>query len=165
MFLFFFLSDKKLVKNNFLKLFPSEIREKTDDILSNISKKLGGYVVAQTLVSGSVWITMTLGLLIFKIKYALLLGLIAGVLSIIPVVGSALSLVICLIACYEAGIKTLIIVTVLFTISHFIENHIARPWVYSKFLNLHPIIIFLALFYAISSKKLPVLILKFIPGL
>lgn len=144
-FMYFFLADKQLVKGNFIKLFPSEIRGKTEEILTNISKKLGGYVVAQTLVSGSVWVTMTIGLLLFHIKYALLLGLIAGVLSIIPIVGSGISLIICLIACYEAGIKTLIIVTVLYTISHFIENHVVRPYIYSKFLSLHPIIVFLAL--------------------
>ena len=42
--------------------------------------------------------------------------------------------------------KTMIIVTVLFTISHFVENHVVRPYVYSKFLNLHQIVIFFALF-------------------
>ena len=162
-FLYFFLADKRLVKNCFLKLLPSEIREKTNELLSNISKKLGGYVVAQTLVSGSVWITMTLGLLLFHIKYALLLGLIAGVLSIIPIVGSGLSLIICLIACYEAGIKTLIIVTVLYTISHFIENHVVRPYIYSKFLSLHPIIVFLALF--VGAKYAGVIGVIFAPPL
>ena len=59
--------DEKLVKDNMVKLLPSEIREKTDELATLICEKLGGYVVAQTLVSGSVWITMTIGLLIFKI--------------------------------------------------------------------------------------------------
>lgn len=145
-FLFFLLADKKAVKGKLLKMFPAEMREKTAKIFKTISEKLGGYVVAQAVVSGSVWVTMTLGLLLFGINYAFILGLIAGVLSIIPVVGSGLSLVICLIATYEAGIKSMIIVAVLFTISHFIENHVVRPYVYSKFLSLHPIIIFLALF-------------------
>ena len=61
MFLFFFLSDKKPVKNAFIKLFPSEMREKTENILSTIAKKLGGYVIAQVFVSGSVWLTLTIG--------------------------------------------------------------------------------------------------------
>ena len=162
-FLYFFLADKQLIKNNFLKLFPAEMRNKTEEILGNISQKLGGYVIAQTLVSGSVWVTMTVGLLLFHIKYAWVLGLIAGVLSIIPIVGSGISLIICLIACYEAGIKTLIIVTVLYTLSHFIENHVVRPYIYSKFLSLHPIIVFLALF--VGAKYAGVIGVIFAPPL
>jgi len=143
--LFFFLVDKEQIKMAIIKLFPIEYREKTSSLIDTIGKKLSGYVFAQTLVSGSVWITMTIGLLIFKINYAILLGVIAGVLSIIPIVGSGISLVICLIATYEMGLKYLIIVTVLYTLSHFIENHVVRPYVYSKFLKLHQVIIFIAL--------------------
>ena len=144
--LFFLLTDKKQVDDCCYRLLPKEVREKASNLIKNICEKLGGYVNAQFLVSGSVWITMTIGLLIFKINYALILGLIAGLLSLLPIIGSAISLVICLIATYEAGIKPMIIVTILFTISHFLENHVVRPYIYSKFLDLHPIIIFLALF-------------------
>ena len=144
--LFFFMLDNDKIKDAVTKLFPSQYREKTKELINTVCEKLSGYVFAQTVVSGSVWITMTIGLLLFNIDYAILLGLIAGILSIIPIIGSGISLIICLIATCEAGIKTLIIVTVLYTISHFIENHIVRPYVYSKFLNLHQAIIFLALF-------------------
>ncbi|MCQ2753633.1 MAG: AI-2E family transporter [bacterium] len=160
-FMFFFLADKDIISKGFLKFFPVEIRQKASDITDTILEKLGGYVVAQFIVSASVWIVMTLGLLIFHINYALILGLIAGVLSIIPVLGSALSLVICLIATYESGIWALVIVTVMFTLSHFVENNVVRPWVYSKFLNLHPVIIFLALF--VGAKYAGVLGVIFAP--
>lgn len=143
--LFFFMVDKVQIKTAITKLFPIEYREKTEKIIDTVSKKLSGYIIAQTLVSGSVWVTMTLGLIAFKIKYAFLLGLIAGILSIIPIVGSGISLIVCLIATYEMGLKYLIIVAILYTVSHFIENHVVRPYVYSKFLNLHQVIIFLAL--------------------
>jgi len=143
--LFFFLVDKKRINKAIIKLFPIEYREKTSQIIHTVGEKLSGYVFAQTVVSGSVWVTMTIGLLLFKINYAILLGLIAGILSIIPIVGSGISLVICLIATYQMGVKYLIIVTILYTLSHFIENHVVRPYVYSKFLNLHQVIIFLAL--------------------
>ena len=145
-FIFFMLTDKELIKKNYLMLFPSEIRKKVEQITDSITEKLGGYAVAQAVVSGSVWLTMTLGLLLFKIDYALILGLIAGVMSIIPVVGSALSLVICLIATYQAGWQAMLVVAIMFTISHFIENNVVRPYIYSKFLDLHPLIVFLALF-------------------
>ena len=160
-FVFFLILDDKIIKENILRLFPKELREKTQTIIDNIAEKLSGYIMAQTVVCASVWITMTLGLLLFKIDYAIILGLIAGIMAMIPVVGSAISLIICLIATYSFGIKTLIIVTVLFTISHFIENHIVRPYVYSKFLNLHQIIIFLALF--IGAKYAGVLGVLFAP--
>jgi len=143
--LFFFMVDKDRIRKAILKIFPSEYREKAGEIITTVETKLSGYVLAQTVVSGSVWVIMTLGLLLFKINYAILLGVIAGILSIIPIVGSAISLVICLIATCDMGAKALIIVTVLYFFSHFIENHVVRPYVYSKYLDLHQAIIFIAL--------------------
>lgn len=143
--LFFFLVDKKQIRDAIIKLFPSEYREKTGNLLDKVTEKLSGYVLAQTLVSGSVWVTMTIGLLIFKVEYAFALGIIAGILSIIPIIGSGLSLIICLMATFSMGWKYLLLVTILYTISHFIENHVVRPYVYSRFLDLHQVIIFIAL--------------------
>jgi predicted PurR-regulated permease PerM len=145
-FIFFMLVDKDVIKKTYLKFYPSEIRKKAERISDCIFDKLGGYVFAQTVISGSVWLFMTIGLILFKIKYAFILGIICGILSIIPVVGSALSLIISLIATYQCGFLTLVIVTVLYCLSHIFENNVVRPYIYSKFMNIHPIIIFMSLF-------------------
>ena len=60
---YYFMADKEKVKNGYLMLFPDTMKEKASDIISSISAKIGGYVVAQIATMSSVGIIMTIGLL------------------------------------------------------------------------------------------------------
>ncbi len=145
-FTFFLLVDKDYIRNSILKFFPSSLRNKTNGIIKIVSQRIGGYVIAQTCAITSVGIIMIIGLWLFKIPYALLLGLITAVLDIIPVVGPAIGLIICLVATYEVGIRALLVVTLVFVIAQFVENNFVRPYAYGKLMNLHPMLIFIFLF-------------------
>ena len=48
-FLFFFMQDKKNIKTTVLNYFPANIKNRTEEIIDNISLKMGGYVFAQTM--------------------------------------------------------------------------------------------------------------------
>lgn len=146
--IFNFVSDKTNIKNYFLKAFPSNMRKKAEEIGKIISDKMGGYVIALLLTSFSVGIIMLVGLLILKIPYALLLAIITAVLDIIPIVGPALALIICLIAVYETGTFAIISVISIFILAQFIENNFVRPYVFGKVMHIHPVVIFLFIFIA-----------------
>ena len=139
------------------------MKEKADEIIEAISKKIAGYVVAQITTMSSVGLIMTLGLLIAGIDYALLLGLITAVLDIIPVVGPAIALVICLITAYKGGALALVAVLVVFIIAQWAENNLVRPYIFGKFLDLHPLIIYLFLF--ITAQYLGIVGVIFAPAI
>ena len=161
--IYYFMADKKTVHDTFLKLFPSHMRTRADEIINTIAQKIGGYVIAQITTMVSVGIIMTIGLLILKVEYALLLGLITSVLDLIPVVGPLLALIICLVVSYKAGVGVLAMIIVVFAIAQLTENNFVRPYVFSKFLDLHPIIIYLSLF--ITAKYLGIIGLVFAPAI
>ena len=94
----------------------------------------------------SVGLVMAIGLSIMRIDYALLLALITMVLDLIPVVGPTIALVICVIATSQSGIVAVTTVVVVFAIAQLVENNFVRPFVFGKFLNLHPLLIYLFLF-------------------
>jgi len=52
-----------------------------------ISKKVGGYVLGQLILMFSMGLLITIGLTIAKVEFSLMLGAIAGLLDIIPVLG------------------------------------------------------------------------------
>jgi len=106
---------------------------------------------------------MALGLLIIKVDYAVLLGLITAVLDIVPVVGPALALIICLITAYKAGPLTLALIVVVFSIAQIAENNLVRPYIFGKFLDLHPLIIYL--FLLITAQHLGVVGVIFAPAI
>ena len=161
--IYYFMADKELVKNTYMSLFPAQMKEKADEIIEAISKKIGGYVVAQITTMTSVGLIMTLGLLIAGIDYALLLGLITAVLDIIPVVGPAIALIICLITAYKGGAIAIVAVLIVFVIAQWAENNLVRPYIFSKFLDLHPLIIYLFIF--ITAQYLGVVGVIFAPAI
>lgn len=161
--MYYFMADKDTVRETIIKLFPSQMREKAAEIIETISKKIGGYVVAQITTMAGVGIVMTLGLMLLKVDYALLLGLITAILDIIPVVGPAIALVICLIASYKSGWAILAGICVVFSIAQLSENNFVRPYVFGKFLDIHPLIVYLFLF--LTAKYMGVIGVIFAPAI
>lgn len=146
--IFNFVSDKETIKNYYIKSFPANLRKKAEHLGSIITDKLGGYVFALLATSASVSLVMLIGLLILKVPYALLLAILTGVLDIIPIIGPAIALVICILAVYESGTTVILSVIGIFILSQLIENNFVRPYIFSKVMKIHPIVIFLFLFLA-----------------
>lgn len=161
--IYYFMADKEQVKESYMSLFPAQMKKRADEIIETISKKIGGYVLAQIVTMTSVGIIMTIGLLLIKVEYAVLLGLITAVLDIIPVVGPTIALIICLITAYNAGPLTLALILLVFAIAQLAENNFVRPYIFGKFLDLHPLIIYFFLF--ITAQYLGVIGVIFAPAI
>ena len=146
--IFNFVSDKSIIKNYYLKSFPKNMRKKAEEVGKIISEKMGGYVIALILTSLSVGLVMLIGLSVLKVPYALLLAIVTAVFDIIPIVGPAFALIICLIAVYESGTFAIISVIAVFILSQLIENNFVRPYVFGKVMHIHTIVIFLFMFIA-----------------
>lgn len=161
--IYYFMADKEEVKKAYMSLFPAQMKERADEIIETISKKIGGYVIAQITTMTSVGIIMAIGLLLIKVEYAVLLGIITAVLDIVPVVGPGLALIICLITAYKAGPLTLALILLVFAIAQIAENNLVRPYIFGKFLDLHPLIIYLFLF--ITAQHIGVVGVIFAPAI
>lgn len=145
MIVFYFLMDKDVLKKGFIRFFPEHMKEKANFIIANISSKVGGYVIAQILSMVAVGLLTTIGLFFLKVDYALLLGLITGILDIIPIVGPTIALILCLIMTYQMGPIGIALVIIMFLLAQWIAANLVRPIVFGKFLNLHPLVIIFAL--------------------
>ena len=85
MIIFYLLVDKKYFVEKFTQLFPANLKERAVFILTSISNKVGGYVRAQVLSMAAIGIMQMVVLMILGVEYPLLLGLITGILDIVPV--------------------------------------------------------------------------------
>lgn len=148
MIVFYFMADKAVIRNGFMNLFPIEMKDKALEMYENISNKVGGYVIAQLLGMVAVGILTAIGLFLIKVDYALLLGLVTGVLDIIPIIGPTIALILCLIMANQMGVWGFVLVIVVFLAAQWISNNLIRPIVFGRFLNLHPLIIIFALLVA-----------------
>lgn len=161
--IYYFLVDKKSIRKTFLMLFPKTMKKKADRIVETISQKIGGYIVAQGVTILSIGLIFMLCLMLLKVDYAVLLGLITTVLDIIPVVGPAIALGICLVMCYQMGPMTLALIVLSFFFAQWIENNFVRPYIFGKFLDIHPLLIFFSIF--VTAQFLGVIGVIFAPAL
>lgn len=148
MIVFYFMSDKKVIKDGLIRFFPKDMKLKAAELYDTISVNVGGYVIAQILNMVAIGLLTALGMFILKVDYALLLGLITGVLDIVPVVGPTVALILCLIMAYQMGWVKLALVVLAFLTAQWVSNNLVRPIIFGKFLNLHPLIIIFSLLIA-----------------
>ncbi len=148
MIVYYILMDKTYLRNKFLEFFPSTLREKANHILTSISSKVGGYVRAQILSMIAVGIMTSIVLMVLGVEYSVLLGLISGVLDIIPLLGPTIALAVILLVAYPLGAVKIILAILGFFLVQQLSNYVVRPVLFGKFMALHPLMIFLALFVA-----------------
>ena len=148
MIVYYLLVDKDYLRKKFIEFFPQDIKDKANQILISISNKVGGYVGAQLLSMAAVGIMTTIFLVMLGVNYSLLLGLITGILDIVPLVGPTLAIGIILLVAYPFGIIKAILIIAAFLLVQQLSNYIVRPILFGKYMQLHPLMIFLALFLA-----------------
>lgn len=147
----FLLLDKNILKNGYLKLFPPKYRDTVKHITETITKKVGGYVRGQLLLMTLVGLLTALGLKLIGLEFALLLGIIAGLLEIIPIAGPVLAAVPGVIVALAQDPILALWAIVVYLVVQRLENHILTPMILGTFLEMHPLIIIIAILTAAST--------------
>ncbi len=136
-----FLKDKNYLRDKFLTLFPSHKRKKVSEISSTISSKVGGYVISQLFASLFIGLFTTIGFAIVQIKFSLILGTIAGVSDIVPIVGPTIATIIIALVIFAQKPILVIPGILLFLIAQWLSDNVVKPILMSKFLDLHSLTI------------------------
>lgn len=152
---FFLSNDREQIKNYTLKLFPYHVRKRTSEVIDELESKVGGYVTAQFLSITIVGIIVAVTLLILRVEYAVLLGFISAVLDLIPVVGPILAGVLILLIAFPKGLLIAILAVSSLLLGQFVENNWAKPYFFSKYMDLHPLVVIFS--FVIAAKFLGVI--------
>ncbi len=145
-FTYFLMVDREKLLTAALRFFPKKSREKIREIYEISEQKLSKFVSGQFIASASVGLIVIVGLLCLKVDSAIILGCVSAVLDIVPIVGPAIALVVCLAVVYKLGWTIVILTAVIFIIAQVVENNVVKPYVFGKFMDLHPIVIYIFLF-------------------
>ncbi|MBQ3641171.1 AI-2E family transporter [bacterium] len=145
---FYLLCEENIMRDTVIKMFPPKIKDRAKEVYEAIEQKVGGYIMAQIALMSSVGIATALGLLAVRLEYAVLIGLIAGILDIIPIVGPSLAFIIGIIVALQQGWVVAVLTAIVFLLVQWAENNFLRPLIFGKLLNLHPIIIIFAFLIA-----------------
>nr|WP_279384877.1 AI-2E family transporter [Lacticaseibacillus manihotivorans] len=130
--LFFLLKDGDHFAPLLVNLFPTRLRQSMTDTLHEMNVKVGSYVQGQLTVAMAVAIIFMVGFSVIGLKFALVLGLIAGPLNLIPYFGSALAMIPALIVGATTSPKMLIAVIITFFVEWLIETQLISPLVMAQ---------------------------------
>ncbi len=147
----FVLIDVVRVNRFVRSLVPVEFHASFEELWANMDKGLSGVIRGQLLICLVNGALTFLGLVIFGVKYSFLLGLLAGMFSLIPIFGTIISslpiVIIALVSSGEGGLTFGPAIGMLAWISgiHLLEANVLNPKIIGDSAHMHPVIVIFAL--------------------
>lgn len=143
---FFFLKDVNFFRLSFLRIFPSgRWRARAEGVLSDVNSTLAAYTRAQLLSCLIIGFVCTVGFYILGVKYALLLGILAGILEFIPLLGPlTLGITATAIATFSGSGSQGLSVFIFLAALRIIHDYITYPRIVRDGVHLPPLAIILS---------------------
>jgi len=134
LFTFLILLYRNLFIVFVLKFFRDQPESRIQEILVKIKTSVHSFLVGTMIEMLIVSILTTVGLMIIGMKYAIFLGVITGILNIIPYIGILVAAVLTVVATLtsSADLTTIVGVVVVNIVVQFLDNNILVPMVVSS---------------------------------
>ncbi|MFN2589360.1 MAG: AI-2E family transporter [Actinomycetota bacterium] len=167
---FYLLVDLPKLRQAAAATVPPRYSDEVRSVTSDIGKAVGGYFRGQLLVATFVGLASTAGLWIVGLPYWALVGGLAGLFNLIPLIGPFLAGVIALFIAFTTtdsggllnlapGLPLALGAAVALLVVQQVDNHIITPNVIGRTVSLHPVTVMLALLAAGSVFGLPGMLL------
>lgn len=144
---FYFLLDWNRMLNSFRRLIPRAYETSTIQIIKECHSVLGAFVKGQFLVMLLLGIIYAVGLQLIGLEVGLIIGMVAGLCSIIPYLGFAVGIISAFVAAmFQFGIDWphLLMVGVVFMIGQVIEGYVLQPFLLGDKIGLSPVAVVFA---------------------
>lgn len=161
--LFYLLKDGEKLPQYAMNILPPRMRNDVHSVFRDIDKQISSYIQGQILVSMCIGLMIFIGFSIIGMPYAMLLGVIAMVTSVVPYLGPVIAITPAAIIALVNSPLMLISLAVVWTIVQFVEGKFISPQIMGKSLHIHPITIIFVLITSGALFGVPGVILG-IPG-
>lgn len=144
---FYFLLDWDRMLDSLRRLIPRPYEKTTLTIVSECHSVLGAFVKGQFLVMVLLGVVYAVGLQLIGLEIGLIIGMIAGLCSIIPYLGFAVGIIAAVIATFfQFGIDwwQLVLVGIVFMVGQAVEGYILQPFLLGDKIGLSPVAVVFA---------------------
>ena len=138
-------SAPKLYHRGLLHLFPHRVRPRAEEVLTAVAITLRKWLVTQLVAMVVIGVVTTIALKLLGVKAALPLGIIAGLLEFIPMVGPLLSAIPAVAMGFVDSPQKALFVALAYTGIQFFENHLLIPILMREGVDLPPVLTLLGL--------------------
>ncbi|MGC9348169.1 MAG: AI-2E family transporter [Anaerolineae bacterium] len=156
---YFLLRDFSQIRNSVYRSLPSAIRADVRSILTMFDHSVGAWIRGQLLLMIIIGIVQTIVLTILGIDYALLLGVVAGLLEVVPNIGPTLAAIPAILVALTRSPGLALITAIAANLIQNLENSFVVPRVLGESVGLHPVVMMVMLVVGTEIAGLPGLIL------
>ena len=143
--LFYVLKDRGKILDGMLNTLQPTPRMHTVRVLQLLNEIFGAYVRGQLILGAVVGVVVFLGLWGLGVPFSPVLGLVAGVFELVPVIGPWLGAIPGVLVVLATEPEKFIWVALLYLIVQLLENSLLVPRIQGESLNLHPVMVLAAL--------------------
>lgn len=143
--LFYVLKDRPKIGPAIQAMFPPGLREDVGQCIEIVRRVVGSYVRAQLVLGLFIGTVTTAGLWLLRIDFYLILGLIAGITELIPVIGPILGAIPAIIVTLALQPEKTWLVILFYFFVQQVENAVLVPRIHGNAVNLHPAVIIVLL--------------------
>ena len=144
---FYFLLDWDRMLDSLRRLIPRPYEKTTLTIVSECHSVLGAFVKGQFLVMVLLGVVYAVGLQLIGLEIGLIIGMVAGLCSIIPYLGFAVGIIAAVIATFfQFGVDwwQLVLVGIVFMVGQAVEGYILQPFLLGDKIGLSPVAVVFA---------------------
>lgn len=142
----FYLTVDREGVEKFLRLaLPVTREDYAVNIYKRVRKKMSLWLKGQLLLMFIMGVLASLGLWILGVNYSLILGILTGLLEIVPIAGAIFSGVIAFLIAISDSAVTGLYAIGLFVVLHQLENHLLVPVVMKKAMGISPVVVVIAI--------------------
>ena len=145
--LFYTLKDYPFIERRLIGLFPTFGGRR--DYLVEAGGIVGSYLRGQLTISAIAATNVSVALVLFDVPFALLIGLVGGLLNMIPTLGVIITNIIGILIALIFGDPPLVDVVIVVAVlagQSLLEQSVLTPKILSHQVGLHPVLILLSLF-------------------
>lgn len=141
---FYLIVDKERIWKGFLYLVPRKYRDEMEFLQKTINDSFANFLRAQVVLGLIFGLFTLIFLLFFSPGFAVLAGFLAGIFTILPLVGPFIALVPPFLVLLPLGLSQCIWLTLIIFIFQQVELNILGPKIYGQNMKMHPLLILLA---------------------
>lgn len=142
----YFLSSGPRMAAYVLDRLPERFRKSGRNLLAGTDRVIWTYVKTQLLIALIIGVVSVAAFMIIGIRYAFLLGVLGGILNLIPYFGSmAAGVLAALVALLTGGVNQAVITGIVVLVIQQLEGNLITPRLQAKSSGMHPVVIIAAL--------------------
>jgi len=143
---FYFLADGPNIRQQTLFFIPRRWVPRTEQIFDQASDILQRYIKGQVILCLIAFLVVTAGLWAIGVDFYLVLGVFAGLTRAVPIIGPVVGAIpILIVVVVTKSGSVALWVLILFSLMHFLESKLLMPAILGQQLDLHPVLIIVAL--------------------